>query len=233
MASRRLAALERLIEQWAAVGEGAGLQDSMGLAVCVAAMSFGIRHRVQHRGVAAVPHSADFEVVNASRSARAQPDEGRARGGAPSMKAAAHAKDGLVLAAGCILHASLWTAGASLGTSDAQLLRAHVCVGAVADVAYQPKALGAARLTDQMRGCVREEDRARFRMTHTCVGPARASSVRVPCIRNARDMCQSEYAVSLIHHVRPLFRREPHGIRKFRDPRFRPWAVSDRATIDS
>ena len=59
MASRRLAALERLIEQWAAVGEGAGLQDSMGLAVCVAAMSFGIRHRVQHRGVAAVPHSAD------------------------------------------------------------------------------------------------------------------------------------------------------------------------------
>eukprot|EP00966_Prymnesium_polylepis_P064527 1496240-Prymnesium_polylepis.1 len=63
-------------------------------------------------------------------------------------------------------------------------------------------------------------------MTHTCVRPVHASPVGVPCSRNERALCRSEKIVSLIHHVRPLNRRESHVIRNFCDARFRPWAVS-------
>ena len=52
--------------------------------------------------------------------------------------------------------------------------------------------------------------------------------------RNAHALRKSEYAVSLIHHIRPLNRRDTHKFRDFRAPRFRlgRWehSLSDRAT---
>ena len=47
--------------------------------------------------------------------------------------------------------------------------------------------------------------------------------------RNAHALRKSEYAVSLIHHIRPLNRRDTHKFRDFRAPRFRLGALSDRA----
>ena len=63
-----------------------------------------------------------------------------------------------------------------------------------------------------------------------CAVPFMASRRMLPCGRNARAMCKSEYAVSLIHHTRPLNRRETHTFCDLREPRFRPGPVSDRAT---
>ena len=94
----------------------------------------------------------------------------------------------------------------SLGTSDAQRLRTARCAGATVSCADRQEARSIARSMDRLRGCVREADRARFWMTHTCVGPVRVSPVRVPCSRNARALCPNEYAVSFIHQVRPLNR---------------------------
>ena len=62
---------------------------------------------------------------------------------------------------------------------------------------------------------------ARSHPCRTVLGPVHAVKTHVPCNQNARDMWQSEYAVSLIHHIRPLFRRETHRFRDFRDPQFR------------
>ena len=130
-------------------------------------------------------------------------------------KAVAGAKEALAFAATSAVHVSLRTAGRSLGTSDAQLCCALWCVGAVASSAHRLEALVAARAMDPLPGCVREEDRARSVGPVRHVGTVVASAARVPCDRNARDMCQSEYTVSLIHHIRPLNSRETHGIRNF------------------
>ena len=62
------------------------------------------------------------------------------------------------------------------------------------------------------------------------VGPIHTVKTHVWCTENARALHKSEYAVSLIHHMRPLNRQETHGFCKSRDPRFRPRAVLDRAT---
>ena len=105
---------------------------------------------------------ADFEVVGHTLSFSAHHDGGRARRGAAANSAAAGANAGLVLAPACALHARLWTACRSLGTSDAQLHRVLRCVEAVASPAHRLKALGTVRVMDQLRGCVHEEDRARF-----------------------------------------------------------------------
>ena len=119
----------------------------------------------------------------------------------------------------------------SLGTSDAQRLRTARCAGATVSCADRQEAHSIARSMDRLRGCLREADRARFWMTHTCVGPVHVSHVHVPCSRNARALCPNEYAVSFIHQVRPLNRLEHHGFPNFHDSRFRPWAVSDRARV--
>ena len=95
----------------------------------------------------------------------------------------------------------------SLGTSDAQRLRTLLeprCAGATVSCADRQEARSIACSMDRLRGCLREADRARFWMTHTCVGPVRVSPVRVPCSRNARALCPNEYAVLFIHQLRPL-----------------------------
>ena len=61
------------------------------------------------------------------------------------------------------------------------------------------------------------------------VGPIHTVKTHVWCTENARALHKSEYAVSLIHHMRPLNRQETHGFSKSRDPRLRPRAVFDRA----
>ena len=60
------------------------------------------------------------------------------------------------------------------------------------------------------------------------VGPVHVIKTHVSCSRNARTLCKSEYAMSLMHHMRPLNRRETHRFRDFRKPRFRLGAVSVR-----
>ena len=72
--------------------------------------------------------------------------------------------------------------------------------------------------------------RARSRCSMWSV-PFIGVKMRVPCRQIARALCQNEYAVPSIHHVRPLNRRETHAFRKFQHPRFGPRAVSDRATL--
>ena len=59
--------------------------------------------------------------------------------------------------------------------------------------------------------------------------PVQAVNLHVPCSQNVRVLVQSEYAVLLIHHIRPLNRQETHQFLHFRHPRFRPGQVSDRA----
>ena len=51
--------------------------------------------------------------------------------------------------------------------------------------------------------------------------------------RYARDLSKSEYAVSLIHHIRTLFHRETYRFRKWHTPQSRPRPVSDRAIYSS
>ena len=82
----------------------------------------------------------------------------------------------------------------------------------------------------RLRGCAREEDRARFGMTRISVSPVHRVNAHVLWSRNARDLCLNEYAVYFIHHMRPLNRRETHGTRNFRHHPICPRAVSDRAT---
>ena len=62
--------------------------------------------------------------------------------------------------------------------------------------------------------------------------PSCINSVKthIPCDRNARALCQSAYAVSFIHHMRPLNHRETCGIRHSLSLGFRVSAVSDRAS---
>ena len=57
-----------------------------------------------------------------------------------------------------------------------------------------------------------------------------AVNLHVPCSQNVRVLVQNEYAVLLIHHIRPLNRQETHQFLHFRHPRFRPGQVSDRAS---
>ena len=104
---------------------------------------------------------ADFEVVGHTISFSARHDGGRARRGAASKSAASGAKAGLVVAAACALHASLRTAGDSLGTSCTHLLLALRCAGALSSPADRLKALSRARAMDRVRGCAREENHAR------------------------------------------------------------------------
>ena len=82
----------------------------------------------------------------------------------------------------------------------------------------------------RLRGCAREEDRARFGMTRISVSPVHRVNAHVLWSRNARDLCLNEYAVYFMHHMRPLNRRETHGTRNFRHHPICPRAVSDRAT---
>ena len=99
--------------------------------------------------------------------------------------------------------------------SDAQLHRSLRCVGVLAASWIRRKALGEARAMDRLRQRVSEEGRVRLCMNRTRVGPVHVVKMHVPCIQSARALCQNEYAVSLIHHPRPLNRRETHGFRNF------------------
>lgn len=94
----------------------------------------------------------------------------------------------------------------SLGTSDAQLLRAVRCVMTVDRFAYRLAQFCNARAMGQLRGCAREEDRAHLECDLYDAVPSLVVKSHVPCGRNARVVCPNEYAVSFIHQVRPLNR---------------------------
>ena len=99
--------------------------------------------------------------------------------------------------------------------------------------AYHLEALSELHTMDRMRVRVLVALRARFSRHCSAVrdgvGPVHVVKTHVSCSRNARTLCKSEYAMSLLHHMRPLNRRETHRFRDFRKPRFRLGAVSDRA----
>ena len=71
---------------------------------------------------------------------------------------------------------------------------------------------------------------ARSSLRLAVAGPVHGVKTHVPCNRNARGMCQSEYAASLIHNMRPLNRRETRGVCKSRDPQFPLRAVCSEAS---
>ena len=63
----------------------------------------------------------------------------------------------------------------------------------------------------------------------TVVGLVHGVKPHMPCSQNARALCKSEYAESLIHRMRRLNRRETHIFHYFRVPQFCSEPVSDRA----
>ena len=75
---------------------------------------------------------------------------------------------------------------------------------------------------------------ARSSLRLAVAGPVHGVKTHVPCNRNARGMSQSEYAVPLIHSMRPSNRQETHGVCESRDPQFRRLrAVCDRANKEN
>ena len=88
-----------------------------------------------------------------------------------------------------------------------------------------------------MRACVLVALCARLPRDGSCarrwVGPVHGVKTHVSCSQNARALHKSEYAVSLIHHMRPLNRQETHGFCKTHHPQFCLRAVFGRATLVS
>ena len=72
--------------------------------------------------------------------------------------------------------------------------------------------------------------RARDRVSHISLRSLGGVKEGVRTGRWARELSQSEYAVPLICHTRPLNRQETNGFRYFHLPLFRLRRVSDRAT---
>ena len=104
-----------------------------------------------------------------------------------------------------------------------------------ATLAYHPEALSKLHAMD--RTCAREKrviTRASREVVFASGGGWSRSRCQNACAvqpERARYMSQSEYAVPLIHSMRPLNRQETHGICKFHDPQFCLRAAFGRATV--
>ena len=70
---------------------------------------------------------------------------------------------------------------------------------------------------------------ARLLLRRAVVGPDHGVKTHVLWSRNARAMRKSGYAVSLIHHMRPLNRRETNSTRQLHDPQSHLRAAFGRA----